>query len=260
MSKQHRPPGVVLWEGESLWDGKPIVCIAVLRSDNVKTGDMVQTYIIRSDVDPLGASKSGADASVCGECPHRRGHGELKDCYVNLGHGPRQVFMSYEKGNYPAYDAALHDRWFKGRKIRFGAYGDPAMVPVEVWENLSRLSGGWTGYTHQWKQCSREYRRYLMASCDSVEEQRCAQAEGWRTFRIRTPDEPHLLKGEFVCPASPEGGDRLQCETCLACNGNAKGEVRRGGHVAIVIHGTFKARQQQKIVMLTIAGGEHATV
>ena len=42
-------PGIILWEGKSELDGKPIVLIAIDHSSNSKTGDMVQTYILRSD-------------------------------------------------------------------------------------------------------------------------------------------------------------------------------------------------------------------
>ena len=39
--------GYVIYKGPSLLDGAPIVVIAVIGSGNTKTGDMVQTYILR---------------------------------------------------------------------------------------------------------------------------------------------------------------------------------------------------------------------
>ena len=39
----------------SLIDGKPIVVIATYSNRNTKTGAMVQTYILRSDIDPRDA-------------------------------------------------------------------------------------------------------------------------------------------------------------------------------------------------------------
>jgi hypothetical protein len=42
--------GVVLYEGPSELDGKPIVVVATFNSVNDKTGNMVQTWIIRSDM------------------------------------------------------------------------------------------------------------------------------------------------------------------------------------------------------------------
>ena len=48
-----KPRGLVLYEGPSEIDGKPIVCIATLDSRNRKTGNMVQTWILRQDVSPF---------------------------------------------------------------------------------------------------------------------------------------------------------------------------------------------------------------
>ena len=52
------PNGYIIYEGASLLDGKPIVAIALTgKSTNTKTGAMIQTFIIRSDIDPLTANK-----------------------------------------------------------------------------------------------------------------------------------------------------------------------------------------------------------
>jgi hypothetical protein len=61
----------IIYRGPSLIDGAPIVVIATYSDRNKKTGTMLQTYIIREDVDPREASKTGADISICGTCPHR---------------------------------------------------------------------------------------------------------------------------------------------------------------------------------------------
>ena len=70
-----QPNGYVIYDGPSAWDGKRIVVIVTgirSKSANRKTGGMVQTYIIRPDVSPLAAVyESEADASICGDCPHR---------------------------------------------------------------------------------------------------------------------------------------------------------------------------------------------
>ena len=64
-------PGFVFFDGASLIDGAPIVGIAVLSSVNRKTGNMVQTYILRADQAPLDAIRAGDDESICGDCVHR---------------------------------------------------------------------------------------------------------------------------------------------------------------------------------------------
>jgi hypothetical protein len=63
---------------------------------------MIQTYIMRSDVPPIDAVKSGEDASICGGCVHRGdGTGKGRSCYVTLMHGPRGVYAAYKRGSYP---------------------------------------------------------------------------------------------------------------------------------------------------------------
>jgi hypothetical protein len=60
----------IIYEGPSLYDGAPIVVLVQTGSSNRKTGDMVQTYILRSDIDPITASRTGKDSAICGTCPH----------------------------------------------------------------------------------------------------------------------------------------------------------------------------------------------
>lgn len=61
--------GVVFYEGPSRIDGAPIIGIATFGTSNEKTGNLVQTWILRSDVHPIDAINSGEDASICGSCP-----------------------------------------------------------------------------------------------------------------------------------------------------------------------------------------------
>ena len=50
--------GMVVFEGKSRIDGAPIVVIltALNGSMNTKTGHMVQSYIMRADIDPVKAA------------------------------------------------------------------------------------------------------------------------------------------------------------------------------------------------------------
>ena len=66
MTNIKKPRGYVIYKDPSLIDGKPIVMIAITASRNTKTGNMMQTYIIRPDIDPMLANKTGADFSICG--------------------------------------------------------------------------------------------------------------------------------------------------------------------------------------------------
>lgn len=218
----------ILYEGPSMIDGAPIVVIATDSSSNRKTGGMVQTWIIRSDVEPHHALKTGEDISVCGDCPHRPANGGA--CYVTVFQAPLSVYRAYKRGRYPAFQAGQYE----GRMVRVGSYGDPAAVPVQVWRDYTAGAAGITGYTHQWRTADPALATYCMASCDTPEERPVATAAGWRTFRVRLEVEQPMA-GEVICPASEEGGHKLTCEQCRACNGNSTG--RRGG-IVIIAHGS----------------------
>lgn len=55
-------------------DGGPLVAIASLSGRSTRgPGDVAQVWILREDVSPLGAIRSGADRSICGACRLRGG-------------------------------------------------------------------------------------------------------------------------------------------------------------------------------------------
>lgn len=230
--------GVVLYRGPSRIDGAPIVCVATMRSENRKTGDMVQVWIIREDVHPLEATRSGADSSVCGQCPHRPEHNGT--CYVNVYHAPSGVWRAYRSGRYPAARPADYARVFSGRAVRLGAYGDPAAVPLEVLRRVVRSADRHTAYTHQWRRFP-GLRELAMASVDSLAEYRLATSRGWRAFRVLLPSES-LAPGELECPAGRQtrAGRTVQCIDCALCGG-ASGRTGSAGRpipsIAIHAHG-----------------------
>lgn len=223
MKKQN---GYILYEGPSFIDGAPIVVIATgfaKKSDNAKTGDMIQTWILRADVSPVIAGKDGRDASICGDCPHRfNPETGKRNCYVTLWQAPRSVYEAYERGVY-SYVTDLKDieELCAGRMIRFGSYGDPYAAPYWMWSSMARQAQGWTGYTHQWRKMGKGWTKYLMASADSLEDMVDAQVNGWRTFRVTAAPFENVKGREVVCPASKEKGARTNCATCRACMGTS---------------------------------------
>lgn len=233
--------GVILYEGPSKLDGAPIVVIATglaRSSRNAKTGAMIQTYIIRSDMGPIEAVWSGADASICGDCPHRGdGTGKGRSCYVTLMHGPLSVYRAFKDGKYPkasAFDAAA---LFAGKMVRLGTYGDPAAAPYAFWTVALRNAAGWTGYTHQWRSISADWSKLVMASADSVADMNAAHEAGYRTFRVTAGAFENVKGLEVICPASEERGEVTDCASCKACMGtSAKARVS----VQIAAHGVGK--------------------
>lgn len=233
------PPGYIIWEGASLIDGAPIVCIATglgRKSKNAKTGAMVQTYILRKDVSPVDAVRSGEDASICGDCVHRSPDGfRGRTCYVTVGQGPRVVWEAMQRGVYPQATPEQISEIAEGLGVRIGTYGDPAAVPAHVWVALVLRALFRTGYSHQWRTAvGRSLLGLVMASVDSPQEAREAQALGWRTFRVtRDASEPSVGK-EVVCPASAEAGRKLTCAECKACDG----DTSRRASIRIAAHGS----------------------
>jgi hypothetical protein len=226
------PQGLILYRGPSLLNGAPVVCVAtclVKPTSNDKTGDFIQTYVLADgDERPTDAIRSGADAAVCGDCPHRSG-----SCYVDAGRAPNAVFEALRRGRYPRFRPRRHLPLFAGRLVRLGAYGDPAAVPLRVWEAVCGVAAGWTGYTHAWRVCAPGYARFCMASVETEAQREQAAARGYRTFRVRLPEQP-VGAGEFICPSSAEAGRRLSCADCLACSGTGG---RRKASPVIVVHG-----------------------
>jgi hypothetical protein len=240
MSKQ--PTGYIIHRGPSLLDGSPIAVVALLGSSNRKTGNMVQTYIIRDDMRPTEAVSTGADAAICGDCKHRPSTGGA--CYVVVAQGPTVVYKTMKAGKYPDATPAQVGAMVAGRMVRLGTYGDPAAVPANVWQDLTAQAAGRTGYTHQWanEALPLAHRQAIaaltMASVDNMAEAAQARASGLRYFRIRLASEPVQAR-EFVCPASEEAGKRKLCDTCGACNGTTKST---GASPVIIVHGNKTSR------------------
>lgn len=251
--KTKPPRGYILWAGPSLIDGAPIVAIAITRSRNAKTGNMIQTYIIRSDLDPRDASRTGADFSICGHCPHRgiptakpgAKQAEGRACYVQLGQGPRMVYQSLTAGQYPAVTGhAAIAALGADRMVRLGTYGDPAAVPSYIWESLISLAAGHTAYSHQSGMLSADVRPDLyMLSADSLPAARKAWRVGHRTFRIIPTVSARDPRNEALCPASAEAGQRATCATCRLCGGSSI----RAKSIAIVAHGAAANRIKERL-------------
>lgn len=224
-------PGVVLHRGLSDYDGTPIVVIASFgKSSNRKTGSMIQVYILADNGKPPHVNvKEDKDEGICFGCPLKGTAWKERGCYVNVANGPYTVWECYMRGGYAEYDPAEHDQYFADREVRWGAYGEPVLIPIAIVKRVCRIAKGWTGYTHQWRQRKyQKYRRFYMASTHTVDECVRAVAKGWRFFKSankHSEEDIALLRAitpGFNCPASKEAGKRLTCRECLACNGNAR--------------------------------------
>lgn len=215
--------GYVIYEGKSEINGGNIVAIVTLNSKNIKTGDMASMWILNADLPPTKASQLGLDESVCGDCVHR--HFSNGSCYVTLFQAPLQVYKAWQNGNYPMVtDMSI----FKDMSIRFGAYGDPYALPIDILTSIKGYVKNNTSYTHQWQQGNDALKKISMASVDSIIEAKVAQKNGWRTFRV-TNDINTLMDSEIICPNTTHG---IKCIDCKLCSGYSKAKS-----IVILTHG-----------------------
>lgn len=207
-------------------------------SKNPKTGVMSQLWILPKNETPWMAIKhEGGDDGICGDCiyaPLRawrardEGH-DIKACYVGRKafQAPSQVWRSVvDKPVEQAAGLAAIER--SKLPVRFGAYGDPAMLPDKLVAlihaaAIAGLAGQkHTAYTHQsHRKWAQWIRGIAMASVNNEVDGKLYRSLGWRTFRIGTmPDQDEIL-----CPNYTHG---TQCIKCGLCNGSTgKNDTRK---------------------------------
>ena len=187
------------WQGPSTIDGQDIMAVVSCekrKSKNRKTGDMVQVAFFRTDQRPSDAAESGADESVCGQCPMRpklwTKEVSKEPCYVRLDWKKAQ----WNAGNNAELDLPAAIKAMSKKPVRFGEYGNMSSMPRDVAEQLLQAADRWTLY----------------------EQAREAHAMGWRTFRVM-PEGDTPMDSEVVCPYETH---KVQCKDCMLCMGQSK--------------------------------------
>lgn len=239
----------LIWRGPSQLDGREIILALSghqTASVNSKTGPVLQTWILNAKASPANSVRSGADASVCGHCPHR--HHTGGGCYVLLWQSPTVIWRSVrnQESVFEAPCDLVPPIRHNCTVLRLGSYGDPMAVPVHVWKTLIDLVGGLptVGYTHQWRlndpagiHCMETsdyywYRAHLQASTETAEQDAVAHSLGWCIFRILAAGQTPL-PGSYECPAS---AGLTNCASCMWCGS--------GRDIWIRPHGARKNRIQ----------------
>lgn len=193
---------------------------------------IVQTYHYSREQYEVAQGKTSMqeffshDGKVCFDCPFAVSNGaKLSTCYT---HKLRQYtgFLSSLRsiGNFhssfddiPTLSETLCNDIVKlcyGKYIRFGTYGEPSLVPLDLVSRIVHVAKNWTGYTHQWKK-QPEYAPYFMASTHTTEEERIASLIGYRSFVA----SPTPISQFISCPASEEMGFKSNCSKCGLCSG-----------------------------------------
>ena len=221
--------GYILHRG--MTNGKSFVAIATLESRNVKTGNMVQIWFLLEHTSPIEGVKSGLDAlTICQNCPFASGNG----CYVEVGRAPTMVWKKFKACGYPELNPCDYSRVFSGRKIRFGAYGNPTLLPLSIVKAIASVSNGWTGYFHDWKTnpLAKEYAQYFMASTETESSYRLAKSLNYRVFHV-SPVQP---ADTLECLSETK---QMQCADCKLCSGLSKSRLPS---IWINPHGSKKSK------------------
>jgi len=173
---------------------------------------------------------------MCGGCIHKAKAYDgttwsERSCYVRVEQAPLGIYRARARGNVPRVTLSELSELTRGRPVRLGTYGDPAAVPLAVWDAYTANAVGWTGYTHQSSNKRlRDVLKYCQISADSPGDSLAARASGIGSFRVLAQGES-ALPFEMVCPASEEAGKVATCATCKACSG------LDGANVVINSHG-----------------------
>jgi hypothetical protein len=228
------PSSYVLYRGPSRFNAKArIRAVLTMHSNNAKTGDMAQLFILDDSTAPHEAQKSGTDQSVCGSCPFRP---SLQGgCYVLTFQGP----LSTWKATNGRPVTPLSSVPLEGRSVRLGAYGDAAALPAHlVLALVEKVQGRVTGYTHGHRALGMRGVSHLRTSCmlsvESEADARAAWARGWRTFRGVSPGETPTAR-EIECPTETRD---IQCVKCGLCKGASLGAKS----ITIPVHGVQEKR------------------
>lgn len=235
---------VIVYRGPSELDGAPIIGVVSLSSVNKKTGNMAQLWILRADIDPVSALREGKDYSVCGTCPFRGLQGKQRKCYVTVFRSPQQIYRAVKDDMVTVSPCELVEklRDIGTKSFRWGAYGDPMVLPPPVLRGLSdalrEAEIRCTGYTHRWARLGRDKaawaRRNLMASVDNDTKGLAARL-GYREFCVSAVRP----QGYRECSASH---GETTCVQCGLCCGLDNGDFTRDVDIWIAPHGVGKYR------------------
>lgn len=164
------------------------------------------------------------DKASCFDCPFSFNMNNNKSggCYTHKGlqrmglnsmlkRLNKLVIEDYSEAKFKAFIKQVR---IKADLVRFGIYGEPILMPIEMVKKLASLGNKQTGYTHQWYTAKKEYAKYFMASVNNSNRIE-AENKGWRCFVVSHTK----LEKTTVCPASKEASRKLTCSTCGLCNG-----------------------------------------
>lgn len=212
----------------------------VSQNSKIGIGYIVQTY--HFSIEQVINVSLVNDEKSCLDCPlsYNQNNGKSGGCYTHKGMqslGLISMLRSLNKKLYTIKDFSQNDfntfiSKVKGSSkvdlVRFGAYGEPILMSLNVVKILSSLSNKTTGYTHQWnKPNNGAYNEFLMASTHTEIERKKANSLNFRSFFVAESNISGFKALNVVnCPASKESHKSLSCIACGLCNGIKRGNKK----------------------------------
>jgi len=205
--------------------------IQAKKSQNSKIGQgaIIQTY--HFSIAQVISNNLKLDSKNCKDCrfSFNQNNGVSGGCYTHKGMqlmGLKSMLKRLHKqllnGLIKEFSFVSFDEYLKGIKeykfdlVRFGAYGEPSLLDINVMKDLinyTNVGRRFTGYTHQWHAIDERYSKFLMASTHSNIEAAIAKDKGYRSFIVGSD-----AKG-VNCPASKESKANSSCIKCAMCSG-----------------------------------------
>jgi hypothetical protein len=198
---------------------------------SAKNETIVQTYHFSKNQFVVAQVKTtmreffSFDGPVCLDCPFAVSNGaKLSDCYTHkvMQYSGfismlRSIGKKYTWDEIPELNKDIERdilRASTGRYIRFGTYGEPSLLPIELTRTICAVAKNWTGYTHQYNKRP-EFSPFFMASTHDAIQEQSARDNNWRSFVA----SPTGIEGLVSCPASKEQNYKSNCSKCGLCSG-----------------------------------------
>ena len=203
----------------------------VSENSKIGIGYVIQTY--HFSINQIVNNDFTQDKENCLNCPfsYNMNNGNSGGCYTHKGYqlmGLKSMMRSLSRNfeNILDFNILEFKEFINKIKntypldlVRFGAYGEPVLLPLQVVEVLASLSKKSTGYTHQYaKKQYNDYNDFFMASTHTTRERKQAKKLGFRSFFVSNKDI--IPENAVNCPASKESANKLSCIKCGLCNGN----------------------------------------
>ena len=214
-----------------------IQVLATEKSTNRKIGAAVQLWIVPRNKTVTDSRRDKSDATTqCRGCKLASNSG----CYVGSYYVDATQRAHWKRNEAPATDAQII-KLVSGKFVRFGAYGNPSLIPLRIIRLIVKHASGYAGYFHDWDLMTpakaTKYGEYLMASCEP-DNRADAQKLGLRTFTTRNATDP-IPGNDIDCPSSRG----VQCSDCQLCSGKSK----KARSISIPIHG-YQAKSASRSI------------